>query len=231
VFLAALGCFSAAAQTRNYEGICDAYEQLADAGDLNAQTQLAYYCYLRGNGRPRDVAKAVALLEQAAGKGVPTAQVSLATILLFEAPDPTRFHEARVMLEQAAAVGYQKAHFPLAMTYHQGLGIPKDDATALEQLEQGRAAGEVLPAFLIFAADSQGLFGKRPDRKAAMEALAAFDGLIKRSRAVDRSAYLDALARDETTFRFTGEKDAIIKAVTVAKSTETDSNEAELKAK
>ncbi len=120
---------------------------------------------------PRNLAAAVALLDELADAGDPVAQRKLALYELGSAPDAPdrgrRIARAINYLKSAAAAGDTLAQLRLADCFLENAGVPRDEKQAFELLEKAAASGlpEAL-AKLAFACENG--FGAPPDPQRAL---------------------------------------------------------------
>lgn len=111
-------------------------EQAAQAGNLNAQYELALQRL--GAGRTEEGA---ALLRRAADRGFPMAQYRLAK--LYERGEGVRtdLTVARQWTERAAAAGNRRAMHDLGVYFARGEGAPRDEAAAFRWFRQAAELG------------------------------------------------------------------------------------------
>ena len=111
-------------------------EQAAQAGNLNAQYELALQRL--GAGRTEEGA---ALLRRAADRGFPMAQYRLAK--LYERGEGVRVDltVARQWTERAAAAGNRRAMHDLGVYFARGEGAPRDEAAAFRWFRQAAELG------------------------------------------------------------------------------------------
>lgn len=105
--------------------------------------------HLLGNGVPKDYAKAVELLNQAADKGNVEAIADLGAIYYRGTLAPKDLVKAYKLTNIAAARGYSKAIFILAEMYRTGEGVQKNKNKAVSLLLQAISQGDVYALMLI----------------------------------------------------------------------------------
>lgn len=203
----------ACAQTR--ENRCDAYEVLSAAGDVYAETELAY-CYLRGIGRAQDTDMAKAHLQSAIEGGSVKARVSLASVYLFETKEEDQYAEAVRQLNIARAEGSRNVAVPLAAAYHSGLGVTRNDEMALEQLQEAGHEGHVLAAFVLYAISTTGMYGTEADPEAATFWRNRFFEIADSSPGIEAQTYLNSLRSDEFTIQYLLDDESVNLAVQLA---------------
>ncbi len=111
-----------------------------DDVDPRTQYDLAMK-YYTGRGMPLDHAKAVALFQSAAERGVPEAQFKLATMHLNSASPQHDFVEAARLFELAAEQNNARAQHMLALMYERGDGVPQDLVRAYMWFDLAAAGG------------------------------------------------------------------------------------------
>lgn len=110
----------------------------AEAGDMNAEHDLAIrYAYGLG-GLERDAAEALKWELRAAGKGHPLAQSDLAIMLL----NDNKPQDALVWMTKAAENGVVNSQYQLGTLYFKGLHVPKDEEKAVYWLRKAGAGGD-----------------------------------------------------------------------------------------
>ena len=102
----------------------------AEAGDAHALYLLAEMHYREGWGVPKDDAKAMELLRQAAAKGDAEAQSHLAGYYLDGKGEKKDIAKALELYQKAAAQGEVFAQFSLGLMYESGKGVSKDKVLA-----------------------------------------------------------------------------------------------------
>ena len=134
-------------------------QKAAEQGGAEAQSNLGFM-YVKGQGVPKDEAKAVHWWTKAAEQGDAVAQNNLGVMYAKgqgvpkdEAKAAQLFQKAVVVLQKEAEHGDARAQYNLGNGYYNGVGVPKDDAKAVhwwaKAAEQGDA--EVLKHLGIMA--------------------------------------------------------------------------------
>jgi TPR repeat protein len=111
----------------------------ARGGDLDAALAAASMLFA-GEGGPADALRACELLQDAAEKGSPEAQLMLGGIL-FTIPD--RAAEGVLWLKQAAEAGLIEAVYLVGVACARGQGVPADREGARRLLRRAARAGVV----------------------------------------------------------------------------------------
>ena len=112
-------------------------------GNGNAADNLARL-QLKGEGVPKDVEAAVALLAQATGMGSPHAPYHLAMAYQEGAAPGAGMAKVAELLRLAGRRGFLRAHATLAELYRSGQGVPLDPETALVHGLLAGDAGEAI---------------------------------------------------------------------------------------
>lgn len=115
-------------------------EELALAGDVEAQRNLGYLYWL-GNEVEQNDAKAFAFMLQAAENGDVTAQKALAGFYHLGTGVPRDFAQAFAWMEKAALAGEVEAQVNLAQYYYEGRGVNRNVEKAVEWLQKAAAKG------------------------------------------------------------------------------------------
>ncbi|MFW2830015.1 SPOR domain-containing protein [Sphingomonas sp. ID0503] len=123
-------------KTGDFERAVKEWTAPAEAGDPEAQVRLAD-AYLAGRGVSADPVKARALLEKAATKNQPLAQVNLG-LLLFREGDAAR---AFPLLEKAAARKEPRAQYLLGTALFNGDRIKQDRVRGQQMMALAAASG------------------------------------------------------------------------------------------
>lgn len=112
----------------------------ADSGDVDAQYNLGVM-YNKGEGVPKDVAKAVEWWQKAAAQGQAAAQHLLGLMCAKGEGVQKNSVKAVEWFQKAAAQGDADAQNNLARMYYLGEGIPKDVAKAAEWVQKAAEQG------------------------------------------------------------------------------------------
>ena len=105
---------NAACEQRDYSTACQKYEQLAQAGDAEAQFKLARM-YRKGQGVVQDGGKALMWYEKSAAQGDAAAQTALGASYFMGRGVAGDYGKARAWLEKSAAQSHQAAKDALKM--------------------------------------------------------------------------------------------------------------------
>ncbi len=100
-----------------------------EAGDMEALVDLGEV-YARGDGLPKDSAKAADLFRKAAEKGIARAQFRLGQMYTGGEGVPRDTVRAAGLIKQSAANGYAEAEAALAAMYARGEGVTQDEVLA-----------------------------------------------------------------------------------------------------
>ncbi|MFC3075903.1 caspase family protein [Shinella pollutisoli] len=128
---------------RNYAQAREHYQKAADAGNLYALTNLAWYS-IYGTDGAVDMARGTRMFEQAANAGNAYAQASLGW-LYREGYNGTRQDhvEAVRWYRMAAEQGYGNAQATMGWFYREGVGVAKDLAASLDWYTKGAENGDI----------------------------------------------------------------------------------------
>ena len=108
-------------------------QHAADTGDLGAMYGLAAVKFSGKLGVTKDVDEAIRLLQKPADSRLPPAQLGLGMILAARENRLNRYIvDARVQLERFSRQGSASARAILGEIYEKGIGVPKDQAKALD---------------------------------------------------------------------------------------------------
>jgi hypothetical protein len=143
-----------ATEAHDYRTARSLFEQAATGGYLSAIARLADLYYF-GLGVTEDKRQGRELLQQAANRGDPYSQATLAMLILRTDPkEPTKIAQARMLAEAAAKAGSADGYFAVGMMHYMGLaGYAKDiksatvallKASDLGLLDARFAAGDIL---------------------------------------------------------------------------------------
>lgn len=119
----------------------------ADAGEVEAQFELARRYTTGANGTPKDAAEAARWFRLAAEQGSPHAQVNLAGIYEEGRGVPRDDAEAVNWLVKAADQGHPRATYKLGERFHQGRGVPRSRVIAYMWLDRAAKAGSPAAQF------------------------------------------------------------------------------------
>jgi hypothetical protein len=165
--------------------------------DTTAEAGRSYrqgLAYLRGDGVPRDEAKAASLLREAAERGSPDAAFQLGLLYQRGAGVPQHDGIGLEWLEKAAALGHGEAQLLAGQAYATGRGTPKDLAWAArwygKAADQGiapaqhllgiaYASGQGLPRDRVAAYSWLSLAAAQKDENAARERAALAKKMTK----------------------------------------------------
>src|SRR5580692_6692693 len=95
----------------------------------------------KGQGVPRDPGRALILLEEAAGAGLPTADADVGEMLLDGETGKSEPEDALPYLQVAAASHHVIAEYHLGTMYERGLVVPKDLDKARKLYAEAAAGG------------------------------------------------------------------------------------------
>jgi TPR repeat protein len=98
-------------------------------------------CYYAGRWVPRDLEKAVACWNEAAGSGNREAQIRLAVVTVQDAGDPAALAGALAVLARGSQEGSILAEVALGYCYETGRGVSKSIATAARLYTNGASRG------------------------------------------------------------------------------------------
>ena len=121
----------------------------AEAGNAEAQFSLGAM-YAKGEGVPKDTAKAVEWYQKAAEQGYADAQLKLGVMYAISEGVPKDAAKAVEWFQKAAEQGNADAQFSLGWMYDSGEGVPKDSVKAAEWYQKAATQGN---------ADAQGRLG------------------------------------------------------------------------
>ncbi len=115
----------------------------AARGDAAAQVNLGVM-HVRGEGVPRNIAKAVDLFRRAAAQGNAAAQVNLGLMYANGEGVPRNINRAQELLQQAAAQGNADAEVNLGLMHVRGELGPKDLTKAHDLFHRAAVQGQPL---------------------------------------------------------------------------------------
>ena len=132
----------AAYQRQDFAAAAEAFEGLAADGDARAQSALAIL-HARGEGAPKDLAKAQELFEAAAKQDYAPAQYHLGRMLMSDsdAQGGKDAAKAAEWFEKAAGQGHVLANYALALLHHSGEGVTQNLGRAAEYARTAAEAG------------------------------------------------------------------------------------------
>ena len=130
----------AAYQNGDYATALAAWQPLADAGDAQAQFNLAIM-YHNGQGTEPDAAKAIAYCTLAADNDIPPAQHYRGYLLMDEEIGTPNPEKAAHYWQRAAEHGIDDAQYQLGSLYVQGSGVSQDTDTAADWFEAAALQG------------------------------------------------------------------------------------------
>jgi TPR repeat protein len=140
-----------------------ALQALARDGNADAQNRLALL-YINGKGVPKDIAKGVALLRQAAAKNHPVAELNLGILFGAGFGVPKDDAEAVKWYRQAAEQGNPGAQNHLGFAYEHGVGVVQNYAEALAWYRKAADQDEAEAQFNL------GIMAERGEGRAADQA-------------------------------------------------------------
>lgn len=131
----------------------------AEAGDAYAQDNLGVM-YVKGEGVPKDEAKAIEWYQKAAAQGNADAQFKLGMRYFSGVGVPKDEAKSVEWFQKAAAQGHANAQFNLGVRYAFGEGVPRDEAKAKEWYQKAASQGQVDAQFnlglMLFRGDNVG---------------------------------------------------------------------------
>ena len=130
------------------------WQPLAEQGDARAQFSFGLL-YEKGDGVPRDYAKARQWYEKAAVRGDLEAAASLGTLHLNGQGGVQDYQKALDWYRRAAARDHAMAFTNLGLMYEHGKGVPQDFIQANKYYILGAARGDKLGAELRDAIEKQ----------------------------------------------------------------------------
>jgi len=136
----AFGCSSASAQA-SQQGDPGDVQIRAEKGDANAQYSLGLM-YGRGEGVPKDFAKAIDWYIKAAEQGHALAQFNLGLIYKHGAGVPKDPAKAVEWYTKAAEQGNVQAQSSLGFMYQNGEGVPKSSVRAVKWFTKAAEQGD-----------------------------------------------------------------------------------------
>lgn len=117
--------------------------QIAISNDHGQTTLKLAKKYLIGKGVPKDYAKAVELLNQAANEGNVEAIADLGSIYYLGTVAPKNLDKAFKLTNTAAALGYPPAFYTLGEMYRRGEGVQKNKSEAVALFLRAISKGNV----------------------------------------------------------------------------------------
>ena len=124
-------------------------------------------CYISGKGTERDTNKAMALLEEPAAAGHPSAAHILASLRLFNTDDLSLQQQGFEALEQEYESGSAFSAGKLGWAYQKGLGVEPDQDKALELYNFAAEGGMTYWQYLLAHAYERGYLGLDTDPERA----------------------------------------------------------------
>ena len=118
-------------------------QQAAEAGQAEAQYQLALSYAESENAFDSDLSSAMYWYKQAAGQGHACAQYNLATGYQNGRGISQSAEKAFYWYRKAALQGDKDAQYNLAVSYEQGLGVDKDPAKARQWYQKAAEQGDL----------------------------------------------------------------------------------------
>jgi TPR repeat protein len=126
----------------NFKKAAEWYEQAAEQGNAEAQTQLVTW-YCKNRGVPKERAKAADWHTKAAEQGNAEAQTSLAHMYATGKGAAKDAKKAAGLYAKAAAQGEPLGQYHLGDMYSRGYGVAKDKKKMLEWFEKAGEQGEI----------------------------------------------------------------------------------------
>lgn len=130
-------------ETGDFKRAFDIWLPLAQGGDLAAMRNVGLLLR-KGEGTPRDPARALWFYEEAGGKGLALAQLNAAFMHLEGDGVPKNAEAAAFWFHAAAIAGSPIAQYNLAVMYERGSGVEKDLPRALAWYALAARSGNVL---------------------------------------------------------------------------------------
>ena len=128
---------------KDYDKALKLYTQLADAGDGDAQTSLAFM-YQLGQGVEKDDLKAFTLYEKAIAQKQPYALYNMALLyaggLGGVVQNPLKAHE---LFLEAATLGVSEAQYSVALEFERGISCVQNDSEAAFWYEEAAKRGHI----------------------------------------------------------------------------------------
>ena len=122
------------------QALSDGLAERAEQGKVTAQWQLGYLFEV-GAGLPKDLAKAVALYQKAAGQGFAQAQCFMGDLYRDGKGVPKDVGKAIELFEKAASQGLAQARNNLARLYETGTGVKQNLPKAVEFYQEASDQG------------------------------------------------------------------------------------------
>ncbi|MEZ5565216.1 MAG: tetratricopeptide repeat protein [Gammaproteobacteria bacterium] len=144
---------------RDVEKACALFEEAANLGNAYAQYGLGN-CYRTGQGKPKDLPAALRQYELAAASGDLSAKLALANLYLYDASVDLRQPTVAIQLLNELVVPTKRsfihdnvrknAELVLGTAYYRGLGVEKNDETAVAWYELAAEHGNPLAQVLLY---------------------------------------------------------------------------------
>jgi TPR repeat protein len=141
---------------------CDLFEESAQMGYGLAQFNIGN-CYSKGEGRQKDINKAIYWYKKAVVNNVMAAKMNLGFLYLYDTSDQKQHAEGVSLLLQAKKAGNVRASLTLGTAYYQGLGVDKNYTKAIELYEEAAKKGNSGAQALLSHIYSEGLYGVKSD--------------------------------------------------------------------
>lgn len=141
VFFALVGCTTAIQKAdqdywaKDYQTAYAQFLPLAQGGDWLADERIAFM-YAHGQGRDKDLSQAQHWYEKAALDGDVAVEYSLGADSLYASPGGPDYPQAAKWFQLAADQHDPDAELQLSVMYEHGLGVAKDEGTAVHWLDQ-----------------------------------------------------------------------------------------------
>jgi len=128
-------------QSADYKEAAAWYQKAAEAGLVEAQTQLGLM-YAAGQGVKQDYDQALSWTRKAAEAGHPRAQTNLGILYMTGFGIPRDFEESVKWLTKGAEQGDPKAQLQLGLMHETGIGVKRDYGRAAYWYEKAAASDE-----------------------------------------------------------------------------------------
>lgn len=146
-------------KTVDFNKACNLFAMSAHLSFRHAQFNLGN-CYRRGEGRTQDYEKAVYWYKKAVDQNFNPAKISYAATVLYKLKDDKSYNYAIQLLEEAKTDNDFRASFILGNAYHSGVGVEKNDQTAIDNYIYSANRGGAPAQALLFLIYEYGLYGQ-----------------------------------------------------------------------
>ncbi|KAI8142681.1 hypothetical protein BJV82DRAFT_613873 [Fennellomyces sp. T-0311] len=123
------------------------YRAAMDGGDDRGRFSFASMVHRGYRGVPKNEELGIKLLSELARKGLPYAQMNLASIIMRTQPDQVA--SAIKLYELAAKGGVDKAYVELGRMYRIGYGVHQDHKKAMDYFQRGAQQGSARCMFML----------------------------------------------------------------------------------